>query len=147
MFYGRSTHRFLVADEGIVFALEKWRLFTNSFYSCQWYNCVELFFFTVKLLNSDQKNPAKPCWNFKKYFLLVTATFRCGKNFDHMLGHPINKTTLKFVIFVKIHLITFHATNIYSFQNHYQKFSWWTLPWFLPVEQVRRESYLPEKKL
>ena len=146
MFYGRSTHWFLVADEGIVFCVRKMAAFHVQRLQLSVIQLCRTWFFTVKLLTSDQKKPAKPCWNFKKYFLLVTVTF-CGKNFDHMVGHPINKTTLKFVIFVKIHLITFHATNIYSFQNHYQKFSWWTLPWLLPVEQVRRESYLSEKKL
>ena len=65
-------------------------------------------------------------------FLLVVKRTLIRVDFDHMLGdnfrtvntcHAISKTTLQFVIFVKIHLNTCRAPKIYLLQNRYQKFS------------------------
>ena len=99
-------------------------------------------FFTVKLVNAYKIlwYTAFSCW--------APVPFSREKNFaradfDHMLGgnfrtvntcHAISKTTLQFVIFVKIHLNTWREPKIYLLQNRYQKFSWWmhypgSCPW------------------
>ena len=129
LFRARLTLWFLVAGEGLVFAGRNIRLlFTNSFYSCQWYNYVEFFHRetgkceqknrqknSLKFNYKKKKTPAFSCW---LQLLLVAERTLIRADFDRMLGNHF--------WIVNVHLNTFHAPKIYSFQNRYQKFSWWT---------------------
>ena len=152
LFRARLTLWFLVAGEGLVFAGRNIRLlFTNSFYSCQWYNYVEFFHRetgkceqknrqknSLKFNYKKKKTPAFSCW---LQLLLVAERTLIRADFDRMLGNHF--------WIVNVHLNTFHAPKIYSFQNRYQNFSWWTpfLGYFPRGGQVRRECYLPERKM
>ena len=68
-----------------------------------------------------------------KHSIIVERTLIMA-NFDHVWTHATQSTKQRFAIFAKIHLNIFLAPKIYSFQTHYQKFSWWkacldSCPW------------------
>ena len=137
--------RYLFAGEGFVFVLEKYSFFSRTASNLSVIQlCLLCFFFysetsegSIYRCSQKRQHTAEILKNKHSIFLLVRVTISHGKNFDRgrFWSHarsPFSELWTcaiqsrkqhynLFVIFVKIHLNTFHVPNIYFFQNLYQK--------------------------